>query len=559
MSVSIRVVAYSSLTAVFVWLWAPPPPVKLELSRETTYVQGPLRDDGTVDYIAALNEVSGKGVTPQNNVLTLMIAAAGPTFAESLPQEQFYQQLGIEPPAAQGHYLIPIEDFIAAVIQPNAYDRTDVTLETIDRALPGGVLNKLRQTFKDEPDAGARLVDRFYESTDNPWAAEDAPLLHAYLLYSETPLETLDRALKRPRFYYPKLREHEDDLFIGVLLPALGAARVQARLLTSRAMLRFGAGDVDAAWNDLLSVYRYARLMSQDPILITHLVGYSIESLANFSVQAMAASGKLTAAQARRMIADIEKLPARRPVAEAINYERFTSLDVIMLIQRKGLEGLQQIQGRARQWTDAEKQIEKLALQRLFDPNLVMRRMNRWYDRFVDMAQAPTYRRQQELGSLLDQEIKEAKIDVTTRMTDPMKLVTAAVLYPPEKRREFFSVMLSDLLTGILLPALGAAVRVEVECEATTDLTRVALALAAHHGDHRRYPPDVAALSPRYLTAVPADRFTGEAVRYRPQAGGYLLYSLGKNLQDDGGRRRTEDEHNADITVHVRDGKLIED
>src|SRR5262245_43901123 len=50
---------------------------KFSISKETTYVTGPLDKDGYIDYAAALNERLGQGVTPENNANVLLWRAMG--------------------------------------------------------------------------------------------------------------------------------------------------------------------------------------------------------------------------------------------------------------------------------------------------------------------------------------------------------------------------------------------------------------------------------------------------------------------------------------------------
>ncbi|MBW3542227.1 MAG: hypothetical protein KY476_18315, partial [Planctomycetes bacterium] len=78
---------------------------------------------------------------------------------------------------------------------------------------------------------------------------------------------------------------------------------------------------------------------------------------------------------------------------------------------------------------------------------------------------------------------------------------------------------------------------------------KVALALAAHHNEHGRYPKTLAELSPRYVENVPKDFFTNEPLKYQPRQDGYLLYSVGANLQDDGGAWLGEEPAGDDIRV----------
>jgi hypothetical protein len=70
----------------------------------------------------------------------------------------------------------------------------------------------------------------------------------------------------------------------------------------------------------------------------------------------------------------------------------------------------------------------------------------------------------------------------------------------------------------------------------TFELTRLAFALAAYHADNGLYPVSLANLVPEYIREVPRDIFNDAEPRYRREGSGYLLYSVGSNGKDDGGR-----------------------
>src|SRR5262249_19668430 len=65
---------------------------------------------------------------------------------------------------------------------------------------------------------------------------------------------------------------------------------------------------------------------------------------------------------------------------------------------------------------------------------------------------------------------------------------------------------------------------------------RLAFALAAYRGEHQRYPDKLDVLAPKSLPEVPTDLYSGRALIYCPSANGYLLYSVGVNGRDEGGR-----------------------
>jgi hypothetical protein len=79
------------------------------------------------------------------------------------------------------------------------------------------------------------------------------------------------------------------------------------------------------------------------------------------------------------------------------------------------------------------------------------------------------------------------------------------------------------------------------------DQAEIALALRAYQAREGRYPQQLAELTPKYLKAVPVDRFTEGPLMYRVEGtAGYVLYSVGPNGEDDGGEEMGRHD---DVTV----------
>ncbi len=69
------------------------------------------------------------------------------------------------------------------------------------------------------------------------------------------------------------------------------------------------------------------------------------------------------------------------------------------------------------------------------------------------------------------------------------------------------------------------------------ELLTIAVALHAYKLEHQQYPNTLSQLVPRYLSRVPADPFDHRlSFAYRKTAAKYLLYSIGPDGRDDGGR-----------------------
>jgi len=87
----------------------------------------------------------------------------------------------------------------------------------------------------------------------------------------------------------------------------------------------------------------------------------------------------------------------------------------------------------------------------------------------------------------------------------------------------------------ISLQALTQIVEKNAGHDAQIAVARVGLGLKMFKRGHAAYPETPGKLVPEFLDAVPLDPFTGKALIYRKAEAGFVLYSLGPDLQDDNG------------------------
>jgi hypothetical protein len=88
----------------------------------------------------------------------------------------------------------------------------------------------------------------------------------------------------------------------------------------------------------------------------------------------------------------------------------------------------------------------------------------------------------------------------------------------------------------ILMPALDHITCISELGQQSQDATLVAIALELYHRRHGDYPATLDALVPQFLPQVPPDRYDGKPIKYRIVDGRPLLYSVGVDRKDDGGR-----------------------
>jgi len=121
-----------------------------------------------------------------------------------------------------------------------------------------------------------------------------------------------------------------------------------------------------------------------------------------------------------------------------------------------------------------------------------------------------------------------------------------ADMHPPPdvrvelKRRPWY---LSGNVVGkkfivMFLPAVPGAMQLKVRVNDDVAVTRILLALKAFKLATGRLPKTLDELVPEYLAAVPLDDFDGKPLRYSPEK--KILYSVGKDLKDEGGSTKEE-------------------
>lgn len=490
--------------------------VRLTISRETTYISKPLRKDGYPDYVAALDQQFSGGVTPENNAAVLFWKAVGPESILPEYRDKYFRMIGIPPLAEKGDYFVDLDKYLA---------------QKKDGARPGSA--------NSEPGTKYNTYDLLDPALKRPWSKQEFPVFAAWLAANEKPLTLLVEASKRPRRYDPLVCGEKTPL-IAVLQPAISAfhhAGAVVSALIARAMLRLSSTKVDESWEDLLTCHRLARLIGQGPTVIDALDAQGIDAKACAGDQAFLQHTPLTAAQIARMREDLYRLSPMPKMADRLDVaERFTYLNAVSDLSREGRASLVGLEHSAelrdlngsKELRSTVKSLIHYSDGTTIDWDLILRMGNSWFDRIADAYRKPTRAAQKEALRKLDDDFH--KLKTTAENTASLD---KSMLSDPRKA-------LSERLGQVILIMFAPSIAMEVNFEdlATTrfELTKLAFALAAYHADHGSYPAKLADLTPKYVREVPKDIFSNTELHYRPDGKGYLLYSVGINGKDDGGK-----------------------
>jgi hypothetical protein len=116
-----------------------------------------------------------------------------------------------------------------------------------------------------------------------------------------------------------------------------------------------------------------------------------------------------------------------------------------------------------------------------------------------------------------------------------------------EARVESKSLLPPHLLSSVMLPFFRNGLRRAGDDETTIGLTRIALLLKAYRGERGEYPPSLDELQNQAGKELPLDPWSGKPFQYRREASGFILYSVGSNKVDDGGKVAVQEGHETPI------------
>ncbi len=464
---------------------------QITISQQTTHITAPL-DGGYPDYLAALNTAHREGTTPENNAAILVADAAG---LGDLPPEyvrEMYKIWGVAPsgvPSISMEYSKWLEKQGISVPGPGQEGPVEFD----------GIQAPQYQDVADWEETTVR---------EHPWAAAQHPNLARWVAAMSPALTKLEEACARPRFYVPMVTKSGDSKgaaeanIMLVLLPAYGNIRTLANTLTTRALMRLEAGDAAGYARDVTACLRLARLLAQQPTLIEHLVAVAIDNMAMRAAQAGAASSRLSPADAAALRREIETFgPMPTPVHAIDEGERYMILDVICTVHANKVEG------------DVSKGIRKIGMLVPLNYNRALERANEAIDRTIRSWELPDYKSRSAGLAVLDEESEAMKASGFASKVAHLEDIFRQIYFLDGHGR------INDLCTANL---------------EEWDLARIALGLRASRANGKSYPEKLEELKD---IAVPMDQFTGQPLIYHRKGNGYLLYSLGINLKDDGGAR----------------------
>jgi hypothetical protein len=501
---------------------------KITISRETTYLTGPLRPDGYVDYVAAINECCSKGVTPDINGAVPLIQAFGPGEIDKDLRERFFKMLGIAPLPPEGKYFIDFREIAKRKAgKPRegkaAFPKTPAELKAAHDQTP-------------ESESEVSILEKWYHAMERPWSKEEFPLVATWLEKNRMQIDLIVEGAHRTRFYVPMVCTGEPELTKALGWPMMHIVRAAGDTLRTRAMLNVKAGKVDEAWADLLACHRLARLLSQRPTVVDHLAARSIERFAQESDIALVSSGHLSAERAKRFGDELRSLPPMVPLADSINNaERYLDLEFVLRVARDGpIAVLRSLfgdpNGTVAPKPEGPTPLDDPVWTRPVDWDEPLRIGNSRFDRIYEAFTKPTPTQRRAAIEQLERD----RMRMGSEAEDPKwkaENLFAARSAPVAAGRQIGR----RLVAWFTPDDWSSCATAEDRATAYRRMDELLFALVAYRAEQDEYPAELAKICPKYLQSLPDDPFGTGPIRYKREPEGYVLYSVGPNGKDDGG------------------------
>jgi len=116
---------------------------------------------------------------------------------------------------------------------------------------------------------------------------------------------------------------------------------------------------------------------------------------------------------------------------------------------------------------------------------------------------------------------------------------------------KFQSISKVHVLLHVIMPSLSGVITQDLRTIAHLRTADAALAVQRYRLKVGKFPDKLADLVPAYLKSVPKDPFDGNELRYKKLEAGFVVYSIGEDMSDDGGKERPTGKKKKDETWDV--------
>ncbi len=365
------------------------------------------------------------------------------------------------------------------------------------------------------PEFTSEELDLVHAFMDEP-NAEGEEFLRTFFSDAQTEqsLQTLREASRRPHSVFPVRWDQGP----ATLFPHLARFRQAARLMVARAAVAAHDGHLDEALEWHKVIFRMSEHVAEEPTVIAQLVAIAMQAIAVRGLRPLLREAAIDPETANGFEQCLRKVDMKAAFTNSMIGERAWGLDCFDMAYRD---------------------VRSFFMDNMGGPA-------------IHPYALPAY-----LGPLAGPLKKRDHLAYLDYMGEMVRIsrLPSRIARP---QMEALHADLEDLhylqapLTKMLAPLFPRVTSKRDQAVANIELCRMVLALKTHKYERGEYPDSLQELQETLEWQIPKDPFSGQDFIYVPEEDGFMLYSIGLNMIDDGGLPE-RDEHgrwrgdNADI------------
>ena len=352
--------------------------------------------------------------------------------------------------------------------------------------------------------------------------AEQKKLIGKWLNDNKEILDSLIAGTNKP--YYWLKYEGED--MMSVVMPNLANFRRLTYSLRCRVWLSAEQGRYESTFDDIKSCYRLGQHLRGDKTLIEQLVGIAIEAVAVQTLRDILSEHQFDSAILAKLQQDFEQMISDEDFVVSFKAEKLFMYDVIQrCFTEDRLGGGHLYLGRlvsiSESWSEVpEYSIPLIICRTILSPQT-------WPGAIKVLFIHPNKQESREMA--------DRCYDFWERVAckSPAQIRAENI----DIQKESLEIVKGNILLTMLAPALGRVIEISYRLPADVKSTLTIIAILRYRQQIGDYPENLDNLiEAGYLKELPMDPFSDKPLVYKKTDDDFILYSVGLNFEDDGGK-----------------------
>lgn len=346
--------------------------------------------------------------------------------------------------------------------------------------------------------------DAIKDKQRSEWTEDDRKAIRAWAEANADAISLFEQAAKKRDCLF-ELGNSEDGSLLMVLLPEYAKLRSIGKLLRWRSLVELSENRSASAVGDALALIRAGTHFQSQPTLIAYLVGISFRALA----YDLLASIPTLVQDAPDYAAALTQLRANDPVVRGPDRQFIVEWATY-------LDGVQ----RFLKDSDGDGRFDRAA-----------------------GGLAAVVPDVEKLPPLRPMTFEEALAEGDACYAEIRKYVSMPVKSVEEHDQRMLDALKArgPSLAAIMVPSLARSVVLYQRCVVTRSAVRIIFNAHAFKAKNGRWPRDLTEATADESPGIRKDPFSGKELVYRLEGDSFLLYSVGEDFNDDGGKRGAKD------------------